>query len=36
MAANLVETLTPLEEITCKMSEEDSSASCIIPCVAVR
>lgn len=35
MAANLAETLTPMEEITLEMSKADSSASCIIPCVAV-
>ncbi|XP_065130356.2 zinc finger BED domain-containing protein 4-like [Paramisgurnus dabryanus] len=35
VAANLAETLTPLEEITKEMSKADSSASCIIPCVGV-
>lgn len=35
VAANLVETLTPLEEVTQEMSKADSSASSIIPCVAV-
>ena len=35
VAANLAETLTPLEDITLEMSKADSSASCIIPCVAV-
>lgn len=35
VAANLAENLTPLEEITQEISKADSSASCIIPCVAV-
>lgn len=35
MAANLMETLTPLKEIAIEISKADSSASCIIPCVAV-
>lgn len=35
LAANLEETLTPLEEITLEMRKADSSASCIISCVAV-
>ncbi len=35
VAANLVETLTPLEEIRLEMSKADSSASCVIPCAAV-
>ena len=35
VAANLAETLTPQEDITLEMSRADSSASFIIPCVAV-
>lgn len=35
VAANLVETLTPLEQVTNELSRADASASCIIPNISV-
>lgn len=35
IVSNLAETLGPLEEVTLEFSREDSSTSCIIPCLAV-
>lgn len=35
IASNLAETLGPLEEVTLEFSREDSSTSCILPCLAV-
>lgn len=35
LVSSLIEILVPIEEVTLQVSHSDSSASCIIPCIAV-